>query len=147
MIIEHPTLQLLTARFPFRGLRIASPESTVKLVTMLKLSEVQLKVVWMHSLAQPGRISLQRADSSSEPARSGILAAGPLAPQTRISVATIALYLRKDAEEAVARRDRGAGPHTVAVALRHRGLLPRLTGGRVVFRPQPPIASSRRSTP
>jgi len=147
MIIEHPTPRLLTVRFSFRVLRIASPESTVKNVTMLKPSEVQLKVMWMHSLAQPGRISLRRADSSSESAGAGILAAETSAPRTRISVATIALYLRKDAERAAARRDRGAGRHTVAVALRHRGLLPRLTGGRVVFQPQPPTASSQRSTP
>src|SRR5215470_5871461 len=112
MIIEHPTLRPLTARFSFRGLRITSPESTVKCVTTLKLSEVQLKVVWMHSLAQPDRITLQRADSSSESARPGILAAEILAPLTRISAATIALYLRKDAKEPAARRDRGAGPHT-----------------------------------
>src|SRR5215831_8648822 len=99
----------------------------------------------MQSLTQPGRSSLQRAGSSPKPAwgggpgspRRSSAADTPALSRTEISMATIALYLRKGAKTAPARRDRGAGPHTVAAALRHRGFLPRLTGGRVVFQPQP----------
>ncbi len=109
----------------------------------------------MHSLAQPGRGSLQRADSFCEPDRAGSPRSPrgspqqqtPALPRTEISMATIALYLRKDAKGAAARRDGGAGPHTVAAALRHRGFVPRLAGWRVVFQPRPPTVPSRRSTP
>jgi hypothetical protein len=61
----------------------------------------------MHSLAQPGRSSLQQADSSCEAARAGIPAAvAPTLSRTEIFRATIVLYLRKDAEKTPTRRCR-----------------------------------------
>jgi hypothetical protein len=117
-IIEHLKRRDFSQSGFFQGLRISSPESTVKSIAKLKLSEVQLKVMWMHSLAQPGRISLQRAGSSSESAKAVLLAAETPAPRTKISVVTIAFYLRKDAKEAPARRGRTiAGADALAAAL------------------------------
>lgn len=68
----------------------------------------------MHSLAQPGRSSLQRAGSSCEPARTrdprrlgGCLQQKPPAlSRTEIFTVTIVLYLRREAKKAPARRCR-----------------------------------------
>jgi hypothetical protein len=79
----------------------------------------------MHSLAQPGRISLQRAGSSSEPAwgedprspRGSRAAETPALSRTEIFMATIALHLRKGAKYAPARRCRMIAAETAGTAV------------------------------
>jgi hypothetical protein len=75
----------------------------------------------MLSLAQPGRSSFQRADSTGEPA-----GAKPTAlPRTEISTVTIAVYLRKDAKGGTARRCRMIAGATAGTAALNGSTTPR----------------------